>query len=136
MAAHDRSPFIHALERAPFSAMLGLRIESATNGSASVRMPFDLHILNEGGPGAPVHGGAIAALADVAACAAVWSLAETTRTATISIAVNYTGFAVNSDLVGRARVRRAGKRIASVAVEIADASGAPIADALVTYKIA
>jgi uncharacterized protein (TIGR00369 family) len=135
MAAHDRSPFIHALERAPFSAMLGMKIESAANGSASVRMPFDLRILNEGGPRAPVHGGAIAALADVAACAAVWSLAVTTRTATISIAVNYTGFAVNSDLVGRARVRRTGKRIASVAVEIADASGALIADALVTYKI-
>jgi uncharacterized protein (TIGR00369 family) len=135
MAAHDRSPFIHALERAPFSAMLGMKIESAANGSATVRMPFDLRILNEGGPRAPVHGGAIAALADVAACAAVWSLAETTRTATISITVNYTGFAVNSDLVGRARVRRTGKRIASVAVEISDASGALIADALVTYKI-
>ena len=136
MAAHDLSPFIHALERAPFSAMLGLKIESAANGSASVRMPFDLRLLNEGGPRAPVHGGAIAALADVAACAAAWSLAETTRTATISIAVNYTGFAVNSDLVGSARVKRAGKRIASVAVEIADGSGALVADALVTYKIA
>ena len=136
MAEQDRSNFIRLLERAPFSATLGLRIESAANGSASVRMPFDLRVLNEGGPRAPVHGGAIAALADVAACAAVWSLAETTRTATVSITVNYTGFAVNSDLVGRARVRRAGKRIASVAVEIADASGALVADALVTYKIA
>jgi uncharacterized protein (TIGR00369 family) len=136
MAAHDRSHFIRLLERAPFSATLGLKIESAANGSATVRMPFDLRLLNDGGPRAPVHGGAIAALADVAACAAVWSLAETTRTATVSITVNYTGFAVNSDLLGRARVRRTGKRIASVAVEIVDVSGALIADALVTYKIA
>ena len=86
--------------------MLGLKIESAADGSATVRMPFDLRLLNEGGPTAPVHGGAIAALADVAACAAVWSLAATTRTATISITVNYTGFAVNSDLIARARVKR------------------------------
>jgi uncharacterized protein (TIGR00369 family) len=136
MADQDRSRFIQALERAPFSAMLGLKIESAANGSATVRMRFDLRILNEGGPHAPVHGGAIAALADVAACAAVWSLAETKRTATISITVNYTGFAVNSDLIARARVKRAGKRIASLSVEIFDASGALIADALVTYKIA
>lgn len=135
MAAQDRSHFIKLLERAPFSAMIGLRIESAANGSASVRMPFDARLLNEGGPRAPIHGGAIAALADVAACAAVWSLAETTRTATVSITVNYTGFAVNSDLIGSARVKRAGKRIASVAVEIADGSGALVADALVTYKI-
>jgi len=136
MAAHDRSHFIHALEHAPFARTLGLKIESAANGDATVRMPFDLRILNEGGPAAPIHGGAIAALADVAACAAVWSLAATTRTATISITVNYTGFAVKSDLVARARVKRAGKRIASLTVEVADGSDALIADALVTYKIA
>ena len=99
-------------------------------------MPFDLRILNDGGPTAPIHGGAIAALADVAACAAVWSLAATTRSATISLTVNYTGFAVNSDLIARARVKRTGKRIASVSVEVTDASDALIADALVTYKIA
>ena len=136
MPDQDRSHFIKLLERAPFSAMLGLKIESAAGGSATVRMPFDLRILNEGGPDAPIHGGAIAALADVAACAAVWSLATTTRTATISLTVNYTGFAVNSDLIARARVKRTGKRIASLAVEIADSSDALIADALVTYKIA
>ena len=106
------------------------------SGAATVRMPFDLRILNDGGPAAPIHGGAIAALADVAACAAVWSLAETTRTATISMTVNYTGFAVNSDLVAHARVKRRGKRIASLNVEVVDASDALIADALITYKIA
>jgi uncharacterized protein (TIGR00369 family) len=136
MAAQDRSHFIKLLERAPFAATLGLKIESAANGAATVRMPFDARFLNDGGPTAPVHGGAIAALADVAACAAVWSLAATTRTATISITVNYTGFAVNSDLIARARVKRTGKRIASLTVEIADASDTLIADALVTYKIA
>jgi uncharacterized protein (TIGR00369 family) len=136
MAAQDRSHFIKLLERAPFSTTLGLKIESAANGAATVRMPFDVRLLNDGGPTAPVHGGAISALADVAACAAVWSLAATTRTATISITINYTGFAVNSDLIARARVKRTGQRIASLAVEIADASDTLIADALVTYKIA
>jgi len=136
MADQDRSRFLCTIESAPFSAMLGVKIESAANGEALVRMPFDLRLLNEGGPRAPVHGGAIASLADVAACAAVWTLAETVRSATISITVNYTGFAVNSDLLARARVKRVGKRIASLSVEITDASGALIADALVTYKIA
>ena len=135
-ADQDRKALIQLIERAPFSALLGLNIETAANGSATVRMPFDLRLLNEGGPTAPVHGGAITALADVAACAAVWSLAATTRSATVSITVNYTGFAVSSDLIARARVKRHGKRIASVSVEIADASDALIADALVTYKIA
>lgn len=135
MADADRNRLIKSLEEAPFSAMLGLKIESAINGAATVRMPFNLRILNEGGPRAPIHGGAVAALADVAACAAVWSLAQTTRSATISITVNYTGFAVNSDLIAHANVKRAGKRIASISVEIADAVNSLIADALVTYKI-
>ena len=136
MAKQARSHLIQVLERAPFAAMLGLKIEAAADGVATVRMPFDLRILNEGGLAAPIHGGAIAALADVAACAAVWSLTATTRTATVSITVNYMGFAVNSDLIARAKVKRHGKRIASLSVEIVDASAALIADALVTYKIA
>jgi uncharacterized protein (TIGR00369 family) len=135
MPDQDRSQFIKVLESAPFSAMLGLKIESASGGAASVRMPFNLRILNEGGPRAPIHGGAIAALVDVAACAAVWSLPQTNRSATVSITVNYTGFAVNSDLIAHAKVKRAGKRIASIAVEVLDAASALIADSLVTYKI-
>ena len=135
MADQDRSQFIRMLESAPFSAMLGLKIESAIAGAAIVRMPFSLRILNEGGPRAPIHGGAVAALIDVAACAAIWSLPETTRTATISLTANYTGFAVKSDLIAHAKVKRAGKRIASISVEVLDAAGALIADALVTYKI-
>jgi uncharacterized protein (TIGR00369 family) len=136
MAEKDRRHFLQLLQQAPFSAMLALKIESDIKGSATVRMPFDLRLLNDGGPTAPIHGGAIATLADVAACAAVWSMPETTRSATISITVNYTGFAVNSDLIARARVKRAGKRIASVSVEIVDSSDSLIADALVSYKIA
>ena len=136
MAIADRSALIGAIENAPLAALLGLKIESAASGAAVVRMPFNLRLLNNGGPKAPVHGGAIATLADVASCAAVWSLEETVRSATISMTVNYTGFATESDLIARARVRRKGKRIASLSVEIIDESGALVADALVTYKIA
>ena len=136
MALDDRRALIESLQQAPFSKLLGLKIESAANGDAVVRMPFNLALLNDGGPKAPVHGGAIATLADLAACAAVWSLKETTRSATISMTINYTGFATESDLVARAKVRRKGKRIASLSVEIVDDSGALVADALITYKIA
>jgi acyl-coenzyme A thioesterase PaaI-like protein len=50
--------------------------------------------------------------------------------------VNYTGFASETDLIATARVRRKSKRLASLTVEIVDESGALVADALVTYKIA
>jgi acyl-coenzyme A thioesterase PaaI-like protein len=100
MTIEDRRALVDSLQQAPFSRLLGLKIESSANGDAVVRMPFNLALLNDGGPKAPVHGGAIATL------------------------------------VARAKVRRKGKRIASLSVEIVDDSGALVADALITYKIA
>ncbi|HYB91089.1 MAG TPA: PaaI family thioesterase [Candidatus Binataceae bacterium] len=136
MAQIDHSIALASLQRAPFAAMLELRIESADNGVAVARLPMRSELLNDGGASAPVHGGAIASLADFAACAAVWSLAETRRSATIAMTVNYAAPAVRTSLVARATVRRAGKRVATLTVEIRDDSGALVADALVTYKIA
>jgi len=135
MPSGDHKPHLDSIERAPFSAMLGLRIESSQNGEAVARMPFRMELLNEGGPDVPVHGGAIASLVDFVACAAVWSLRETTRSATISMTINYTAPAIQSDLIARARVSRNGKRVASLTVEVRDEAGGLIADALVTYKI-
>jgi uncharacterized protein (TIGR00369 family) len=135
MAGATNDAVLGELEQGPFSAALRLKIEARGEGDVTVRMPFGEHLLNAGGPGVPIHGGAIAALADFAACAAVWTMPETRSSATISMTVNYTAPPVKTDLVARARVRRAGKRIASIAVEIRDHQGALVADALVTYKI-
>ena len=135
MPAKDRKASFESIERAPFAAILSLRIESADDGVVVARMPFRPAILNDGGPAAPVHGGAIATLADFAACAAVWTLEQTVRSATVAMSINFTGPAIQSDLIARATVKRAGKRIASVAVEIRNRADALIADALVTYKI-
>ncbi|MEA2648551.1 MAG: hypothetical protein QOG61_986 [Candidatus Binataceae bacterium] len=129
-------PALASLERSPFSAILGLKVETASVGVAVVRMPFDLRLLNDGGPDVPIHGGAIASLADFAACAAVWTMPETLRSATISMTVNYTAPGIQSDLVAHPRGRSKGKRVASINVEIRDARGTLIADAMVTYKIA
>ncbi len=136
MATIDRKAALRTLEQAPFSALVGLIIVSACDGEAIVRMPFSTRNLNFGGEDVPIHGGAIASLADFTACAAVWSMPETERSATISMTVNYAAPAIKSDLTAHATVRRKGKRIASLTVEIHDDSGDLVADALVTYKIA
>jgi uncharacterized protein (TIGR00369 family) len=133
---HQTYPALASLERSPFSAILGLKVESAAAGTAVVRMPFDLRLLNDGGPDVPIHGGAIASLADFAACAAVWTMPETQRSATISMTMNYSAPGIQSDLVASARVRSKGRRVASISVEIHDQAGVLVADALVTYKIA
>ena len=133
---YERYPALASIEAAPFSALIGLKVESAGDGAAVARMPFDERILNDGGPDVPIHGGAIASLADFAACAAIWTMRETVRSATISMTINYTGPGIRSALIARARVRRKGRRVASLTVEVRDEAGALVADALVTYKIA
>ena len=93
-------------------------------------------LLNDGGPKVPIHGGAIASLADFSACAAIWSLDDTQRSMTVSMTVNFTGPGIQSDLIATAKVRRSGKRLASINVEIRDQAALLVADAMVTYKIA
>jgi uncharacterized protein (TIGR00369 family) len=123
------------IERAPFCALLGIKIESAANGEARVRMPFGLNLLNEGGPQAPIHGGAIASLIDTAALTALLTAPGLQRTATITLSINYLNAGVHSDLIASARLRKRGRRIASLGVEVADQAGQLIADALVTFRI-
>jgi uncharacterized protein (TIGR00369 family) len=129
-------PALATLEDAPFSALCGLKVETASEGAVSVRMPFHPRLLNYGPPDVPIHGGAIATLADFTACAAIWTMPQTHSSATISMTVNYAAPGIQSDLIARAAVRRAGKRVASITVEIHDRHGNLVADALVTYKIA
>src|SRR5579863_9496434 len=133
---HRRFPALKSLEDGPFSKLLGFKVEAAAEGSATVRMPFHPRLLNYGPPDVPIHGGAIATLADFAACAAVWTLPQTRSSATISMTVNYTAPGVRSDLLACATVRRAGRRVASLNVEIRDDAQSLVADALITYKIA
>lgn len=124
-----------SIERAPFSALLGVKIESAANGEARVRMPFRLDLLNEGGPQAPIHGGAIASLIDTAAVTAVWTDPKMQQSATISMTINYLNPGVASDLIATARVRKRGRRVASLSVEVVDESGQVIADSLVIFRV-
>jgi uncharacterized protein (TIGR00369 family) len=126
---------LRSIERAPFSALLGLKIESAVNGEARVRMPFRLDLLNEGGPQAPIHGGAIASLIDTAAVTAVWTDSKTQQSATISMTINYLNAGVSSDLIATARVRKRGRRIASLSVEVVDEKGQVVADSLVVFRV-
>jgi uncharacterized protein (TIGR00369 family) len=133
-ASPDRAS-LRTIEQAPFSQLLGFRIEAADNGKARVRLPFSEKLLNPGGLEVPIHGGAIAALIDTAACTAIWTLPDTVRSATVSLSLNFTGPGIKSDLIADAKVRRSGRRIASLLVEVHDLSGALVADGLVTYKI-
>lgn len=136
MAETPQAGALESLQRAPYAVALGLKVVSASGGEATARMRFDIRLLNDGGEAAPIHGGAIASLVDFAASAAVWSMPATERTATISMMVSYLRPAIKSDLIAHAVVRHASQRTARLTVEVRTSTGALVADAFATYKVA
>ena len=98
----------------------------------------DLDVLESEGVLQRVHGGAIAALADVTVMAAAWSTErdpESLRGVTISMSVQYLAPARSTDLVGVGRVLHRGKSLVHCEVEIETPAGDPVAKAVGTYKI-
>lgn len=78
--------FIGAL---PFARALGLSLEGLGAGWAEVRMPWDARLVGDAGTGV-VHGGAVFALMDTAAGAAVLAHpAEPAGTATLDLRIDY-----------------------------------------------
>jgi acyl-coenzyme A thioesterase PaaI-like protein len=49
--------------------------------------------------------------------------------------INYLNAGVSTDLIATARVRKRGRRIASLSVDVLDESGQLIADSLVIFRV-
>jgi uncharacterized protein (TIGR00369 family) len=84
--------------------------------------------------GGIIHGGALASLVDTAAAFAVLStLAAGEQTVTVDLTLHYLRPAIEGKLTAHARVLRAGRRLATVCVELKSESGALVVTALTTY---
>ena len=119
----------------PFGRLVGVRLVEATPGRVRVALPFRPEVTTVGDV---VHGGAIAGLVDVAATAAVWSTVEpgaSTRGTTVGFTVNFLAAGRGTDLVATASVIQRGQTLAICDVEVRAAADAPVARALVTYKL-
>lgn len=97
--------------RSPYSATLGIVLDVLEPGRATMRMPARDAILNEAGA---VHGGAIASLCDTAFHLAHLTLYGTAQPAvTVDLNCTFLNAAVPPhDLVARAHVIKAGRRLA------------------------
>jgi uncharacterized protein (TIGR00369 family) len=118
----------------PFAALLGIELVRIEDDRVQVRLRFRHEVTTIGDV---VHGGAIAALIDVAATAAVWSgadLAVQQRGTTVGFTVNFLTAGRGQDLVATAHVLRRGM-LCTCEVTVADADGSAVAQALVTYKL-
>src|SRR5262249_54301563 len=119
----------------PLAGLLGIETVEVAPDRVQVRLPFRPEVTTVGDL---VHGGAIAALVDVAATAAFWTgadLARNPRGTTIGFTVNFLAPALVCDLVAEARVVQRGRSISVGEVTVTDAGGRAVARALVTYKL-
>jgi uncharacterized protein (TIGR00369 family) len=119
----------------PLAALLGMAVETIERDRVRVRLPYRSEVTTVADM---VHGGAIAALVDVAATAAVWSgaeLSDRARGTTVGLSVSYLAAARGADLVATATVIQRGRTICVCEVKVAGKDEKPVATALVTYKV-
>ena len=123
------------LPQSPFVVKLGIVADVLDGDEVRLRMPWDPTNVTLGDM---VHGGAIAALADVTVMAAAWSAvhsAESLRGVTTSIAIQFLAPARATELIGVGRVLRHGRTLVNCDVDILTADGEAVAKAIATYKV-
>lgn len=125
----------HFLPISPFVGLLGVEIENLTDDEVLLRLPWrDALATTED----MVHGGAIAALADITAMAAAWcgrELPDQLRGVTTSLSLEFLEPARATDLLGRGRVLRRGATLTACEIDITTAGGTRVAKALASYKV-
>ncbi len=121
--------------RGKLEECLAMAIEEAGDDQCVLRMPVGGNALNAI---ARVHGGAISALIDTAATGAAWAcdgFSKSARGATVSLTVNFMAGAKGAMLFADAKVKRRGRSIVFLEVDVTDSAGTVIAQGLVSYKL-
>ena len=121
--------------KSPYIASLGIVVEHWDLDGVTLRMPFDPELTNDG---AVYHGGAVASLMDTTGAAAVWAghdFDKGVRAATISMTINYTGAAVQADLLADAVCVKRGRELAFSEIRVHDPDDKPVATGTLVYRI-
>jgi uncharacterized protein (TIGR00369 family) len=123
-----------AFDASPFLGFLGLKVVALDHeaGTLTVSMPMRPELERRQG-GGQFHGGPIAAFIDSVGDYAI-GMAVGGGVPTINLRIDYLRPAVGSVLTGTARVRRAGRTVALVDVDIYDEKQALVAVGRGTYS--
>jgi uncharacterized protein (TIGR00369 family) len=126
----------HALQRwvdeSPFGPWWGLQVESAGEGLARVRLPYRPELQRLGGV---LQGACAMVVADVAMWIAIIAAVDGgERAVTTHLSTDFLAPA-GSDIIGTARIIKAGRRLIVGTVETHDSEGALIAIHGVTYAL-
>ena len=120
-----------AREGVPFLKHLGIEVESAGPGTATLLLPVRKELMRNDGI---IHGGAIASVIDSAfAFAIIPMLADNERTVTVDLTIHYLRPLSGGAAKATARVVRAGRRVITVSADLFDENEKLAATALSTY---
>jgi uncharacterized protein (TIGR00369 family) len=123
-----------AFDASPFLGFLGLKVVALDHGAGTltVSMPMRPELERRQGSG-QFHGGPLAAFIDSVGDYAI-GMAVGGGVPTINLRIDYLRPAVGSVLTGTARVRRAGRTVALVDVDVYDEKQALVAVGRGTYS--
>ena len=115
------------LADSPFQQLLGLRLDAfdVAAQTITIRSVYGPNVERSAGTG-QYHGGVIASLIDIAGDFALIAVLGY-GVPTINFRVDYLRPATNTDLLAQARVRRAGRTIGVVDIDVTDTSSRLIA---------
>jgi uncharacterized protein (TIGR00369 family) len=120
-----------AFEEIPFARLLGMELGELRRGAATLHIEAREELKRNRGI---LHGGVVASLADTAAAFAVLTLAEPGQASTtIDLTVHYLRPLSAGRATARARVVRAGRRVAVISVDVFDENQALAATALTSF---
>jgi uncharacterized protein (TIGR00369 family) len=123
------------IPQSPFVAKLGIVADVLDADEVRLRLPWDPSNVTIGDM---LHGGAIAALADVAVMAAAWADADvpdSLRGVTTSMSMQFLAPARSTDLIAIGRVLRRGKTLVNCEVDVVTPEGDAVLKAIATYKV-
>jgi len=125
-----------AAEAVAYHTSLGIRVDQLAADHVRLRIPYKEENSN---PGRALHGGVYASAIDVAGVLAAWSGVDAVadlECRTLDLTVCYLAAAIDESIVAEARVRRRGKELAYVGVDVRSEAGKEVATGLVTHRMA
>jgi uncharacterized protein (TIGR00369 family) len=120
-----------AFERVPYARLIGIEVGELKRGEASVHFNVRDELRQNLGV---VHGGATASLIDTASAFAILTLLKPGETTTtIDLTIHFLRPLTEGRATARATVRRAGRRVLTVSVDVLDEDQKLVATAVTSY---
>lgn len=133
-SALNREEIVAWLGRSPFVAFMGLTLVDLAADGPSLAMDFRPEFARSSGSEPRWHGGVVAALIDTAGDFALIAITGKAPP-TVNFRVDYLRPAVGSRLTATARIRKAGRQVGFVDVDVLDPDGRLVAIGRANYTV-